>query len=1508
MDMATVMGTDLNSNILQIGKALNDPIKGITALNRAGVQFTDQQKDQIAALQESGRTMEAQKMILAELESQFGGAAEAMAKDFNGGLIQAGNAMGDLKEEMGFVITKNEFFIQLTQLAKDQFAEWTEKIKENREELMLMAKSGAISVVEAFKVMAAAAKFFEKSLSAVRITFGSMVQLAAKAQIEWYETMIHNLEHFSTRMENGVVSVNIERQQQVSAQLQEYKNKLSEANATLKAANLMIEGNSEKIMENEKQYADLESSIDGFLSKMKDLPATAAEAADGIGGLGNNLDGTKGEIDETAQAAWELAAALNAIKYNEEAIQESWHDYITEMNRQIAREKAAYEKLQKDKSKADEAATKAMAKAHDKAVEEMERNYERLYDNIHDVNAQLWRDLITDGGNAFDILKDKALDVFAQIAATWSTGLVMNVITGGQGAAGMPFSGSQAGTGLLSNLSSLKSIYGIGSTYANYGMAGLSNTYLGTSYAGLSASGGVGAAGGAYAGPGINAAQVGSYTAGSGASTAAGGMSAAGLATAGFWAAFAAVGLKIIGEMTKDSPSIAMGYHAPGDPSAHTPQGGWAYGSKSNLFDYRVGVKDTDQDPQVQSAVFDYFDALFTGIEETVGLSMQDVLERHGKFSTGVSLGDGQTINDLSNQVFSELLGSMISELFSGAGTVMEDYQFQTGYKKTTGGGRDGGGTIYKPVYESLQREISVMAEYFNEEFFKAITPEGGSQWDAFTQFAGVVENTEDFLAQFTRQMDEFGETAVSAYGNIQAIDTVMSAIGADTAAVSTVSDFTEQIDSLSATFDEMIAVLESAHATVESINEAEKARAQILGAQITGLSASSIQSALVSGGGIDAVMQKTMTQAMAGVAAEAITERYILPINEAAGRVWIESGGDMMAVINAIQSMDMSGAQAEVSAFERAVEAAFGPAGEVATASVGIDRLAASTERLAASTQALESLQIQYHNLIGNTGAANEITRQSRVFEIKDEFGDLAGPVVELQRRIWGLEDAMDASARANEALEDATYAADAAKSAYIDGLRAEVRVLEDNLSKAKSQYLQLLNDELQALKDNLNSAKSEYLDLLKSEVSEQERTSAALSAAAKTLRKFRQDLYFDDMSGMSGSDSKDMAWQAVLKLSDRAMGGDTESFSDLTGALGRFVDISKATAGSWLEFDRDMAMAARMSTQMAIEAESQVTEAQEQINLLNDVIAAVQEVSSDVKNLDQARALYEQAKHSLDISEYQTQIDLLTGANELASDIADAEMQYQEAKTALETSWHAAELTVLEGIEIGILELKGEYEDMSERQAAAQAAADQAAADQAEASRLAAEALAAAQAAAAAQAEALAAEQRKQAALSNMDLYAAAKTEQVHREIQNLNPEYIQMFPGGYPSVNEVKNALLQGGFTPMSHWQAYGQYEDLQFAKGGIADGPKSGYTATLHGTEAVIPLETGSVPVRISGQSNREVVEELRGLRAEVNALRRESADHSESIARHTSDTAWTVARWERGGTPPAREAI
>jgi hypothetical protein len=85
-DMSTALGQDMKTSALQLGKALNNPIKGMGALKRVGVSFTEAQATQVKALQDSGKTMEAQKIILKELSKEFGGSAEAAGKTLPGQL------------------------------------------------------------------------------------------------------------------------------------------------------------------------------------------------------------------------------------------------------------------------------------------------------------------------------------------------------------------------------------------------------------------------------------------------------------------------------------------------------------------------------------------------------------------------------------------------------------------------------------------------------------------------------------------------------------------------------------------------------------------------------------------------------------------------------------------------------------------------------------------------------------------------------------------------------------------------------------------------------------------------------------------------------------------------------------------------------------------------------------------------------------------------------------------------------------------------------------------------------------------------------------------------------------------------------------------------------------------------------------------------------------------------------------------------------------------------------
>ena len=79
LDMSAAGLGSAESNALKLGKALNDPIQGISALSRVGVTFTDEQKKMIKAMVEAGDVAGAQDFILKQLEGRFGGTAAATA-------------------------------------------------------------------------------------------------------------------------------------------------------------------------------------------------------------------------------------------------------------------------------------------------------------------------------------------------------------------------------------------------------------------------------------------------------------------------------------------------------------------------------------------------------------------------------------------------------------------------------------------------------------------------------------------------------------------------------------------------------------------------------------------------------------------------------------------------------------------------------------------------------------------------------------------------------------------------------------------------------------------------------------------------------------------------------------------------------------------------------------------------------------------------------------------------------------------------------------------------------------------------------------------------------------------------------------------------------------------------------------------------------------------------------------------------------------------------------------
>ena len=128
LDMSVALGQDLKSSSIQLGKALNDPIAGISALSRVGVTFNDDQKKVIQTLVDTGQTAKAQQVILDELAKEFGGSAQAVADPIS----QLKNSIGEAWEAIGMQLLPavNKFAQAIRTLVDENINDWIDKTKE----------------------------------------------------------------------------------------------------------------------------------------------------------------------------------------------------------------------------------------------------------------------------------------------------------------------------------------------------------------------------------------------------------------------------------------------------------------------------------------------------------------------------------------------------------------------------------------------------------------------------------------------------------------------------------------------------------------------------------------------------------------------------------------------------------------------------------------------------------------------------------------------------------------------------------------------------------------------------------------------------------------------------------------------------------------------------------------------------------------------------------------------------------------------------------------------------------------------------------------------------------------------------------------------------------------------------------------------------------------------------------------------------------------------------------
>lgn len=154
LDMSQALGQDLKSSAIQLGKALQDPILGVTALRRVGANFNEEDKKMIENLVNTGRTAEAQKYIMAELAKEFGGSAEAAGQTLGGQLAILGNRFNDIKKTVGAALMPALMqFTQFlnTELNKPEVQEFITKLTQTIGNFAMTVISNIPAVVQWFQ-------------------------------------------------------------------------------------------------------------------------------------------------------------------------------------------------------------------------------------------------------------------------------------------------------------------------------------------------------------------------------------------------------------------------------------------------------------------------------------------------------------------------------------------------------------------------------------------------------------------------------------------------------------------------------------------------------------------------------------------------------------------------------------------------------------------------------------------------------------------------------------------------------------------------------------------------------------------------------------------------------------------------------------------------------------------------------------------------------------------------------------------------------------------------------------------------------------------------------------------------------------------------------------------------------------------------------------------------------------------------------------------------------------
>lgn len=201
-DMSQAMGTDMRSAILQLGKAIQDPNLGVSALARVGVN-TAQLKAQFT---DAMPIQEKQRLIIKEITTEFGGMAEAMGSTLQGRMDRLKNLTGDMQEKIGGAITGTEAWTDTMEFLEDKIEDLSIWLESNQG----LIEDFTTTVLTAFQGIADGLFYLGKGVGEFLAAWKELWGAELKQQIEDQEAatrhMLNMQKRYKEQLDKNIIS------------------------------------------------------------------------------------------------------------------------------------------------------------------------------------------------------------------------------------------------------------------------------------------------------------------------------------------------------------------------------------------------------------------------------------------------------------------------------------------------------------------------------------------------------------------------------------------------------------------------------------------------------------------------------------------------------------------------------------------------------------------------------------------------------------------------------------------------------------------------------------------------------------------------------------------------------------------------------------------------------------------------------------------------------------------------------------------------------------------------------------------------------------------------------------------------------------------------------------------------------------------------------------------------------------------------------------------------------